>query len=210
MGFTSTSDLVIALHADAKLEIPRQARAVVDRFTERAFGFIQVLGKPDPRVPPPIAWPISAACRTAVLCSDVFIVHLVDASAMLGPGAENSSIDGVATNRSQIVGFRASVGAKRHVLSAAFLDDVLFGFQTLDSTRQQMLAFARAIATMEAPAATKPWPPEAITVNTRSELLAVAEERSNERDRSTWVALPLELWDDLRERSKESGEPTGE
>jgi hypothetical protein len=202
VGITSDSDVIVAMHRDVEFEIPPKARALIDGFAARAFGFIRVLDKPDPRVPPPIAWPITVACRTAVLCSEVFVVHVVDVAAMYGQADQDCAILGVETSGTQLVGFRSRMGASEQVLSAAFLDDVLVGFQTLDSTCQQMLAFVRATETMATPAPSRPWPPPTITMSNVDEARSLVE-RPDELDPKQWVALPLELWDELRERRKE-------
>jgi hypothetical protein len=38
-------------------------------------GFVTMLQKPNLRVPPVTAWPISAAARLGLLQSDVFLLH---------------------------------------------------------------------------------------------------------------------------------------
>jgi len=153
-GFAAVShgpgDMIVAVeNVDDTATALNQAAESMAGWRRVELGIIRVLEhRPDPRIAPPSVWAISAASRLAVLLSDVYIAHLVDPYQFLGRYSDASAIVGI-KGVHYVESFIAQVHESELALSGHFLDDVLFGFSTIDSTRNRILAFAQETTTIQ-------------------------------------------------------------
>ena len=203
-----SGDVVLAVSAEeaSNLDFP-EFRDVVDGFVMPVVGMVTVLERPNPRAHAIAAWPISARARLAVLQSDVFVLHAVDAQQFCGEGEHGGRVTGIQTERSAVIGLTAEVAGATHHLSPFFLDEVVSGFQTIASTRELMIALARAAIEAEPElepefGLTEPPRPVASvhSVHSIEEAIALAEDPEALRQYG-YVSMPLEIIDELRRRT---------
>lgn len=117
---------------------------------------------------------------------------MVDVERFRDPGAGPGRIVGIETQGTGIAGLTAEVDGIRLYLSPAFLDDVLGGFQTIESTRDQILAFAGSWA-RQGGRSFEGSVDDALALLNDPEALA----------RADYVSLPLGVFDALRRRQRD-------
>lgn len=208
------SDVLWALRSDQDdIDPPVEVREVADRFRSGCVGLnSRMLEEPNPFVPPPLVWPVSQAVRWALFERDVRIVHVIDLDWFLQVEAPEGRIIDVRSNGDFLEDFCFVVdvgGSPQHV-SKRFLDDVLYGFETIESAARLIISFAARCAHLaeldergelgdeESTVA----PQDVVLVSNMDEARRLAEDNASPK-RYGYVAMPKELYDDLERRSRE-------
>jgi hypothetical protein len=196
-------DTICATRAESEdFRLPQGLKDAIDAFEQAMVGFVTMLQKPNLRVPPATAWPISAAARLGLLQSDVFLVHAVDLGAFRGeaPGGEFVTVN---TKGQAVTGFEVRAAGVIHHMAPHFLDDVVLGFQTIESTRVVMVALGMAAV------ASSPDGPvsQSDLASVESPEEAQALLRDPERLRATgYVSMPFELFEEISALAGEESE----
>jgi hypothetical protein len=99
-----------------------------------------LLDEPTFSVPPPIVWDVPPDLAFALMERDVRVIHLIDPRALAKVGTEDSHFVGIDRDSGSIdlLVDGAPISVAEHLL-----DDLLFGFQTIESTVQKMIEFVR-------------------------------------------------------------------
>lgn len=142
LGFAAAGDcdVVWACTADDDdLPIPREMKALASDWDMRCVGcHARALEEAKDAVPPPAAWPIDADCRFALMEVEVLLFHLVDLQHFTRIATKHGQISKVLTHRTASDEydhiFVVVVGGEEYQFSSRFLWDVLYGFQTIEST----------------------------------------------------------------------------
>jgi hypothetical protein len=135
----SRDDFVFAVRADEEPIL----RENTDHMVEPVVAtYTRVLERPNPRVPPCVAWDISMGAKRLLYQGDVFVVHVVDVAAFVGQRADDAEIVKVLRSGNAVTGFGAVARGERLAFSPEFLTDVLLGFATIASTAEAMLEAA--------------------------------------------------------------------
>jgi hypothetical protein len=139
----NNDDLVFALRADN--DPPADAmHELTNHMAEPTFAiYTRLLERPDPRVPPCVAWDVSPAAKRLLYHGDVVVGHVVDVAAFLGRRSGNAEIVKVLRSADEVTGFGVVVGDDRLTFSHEFLTDVLLGFATIESTAEAILEAAQ-------------------------------------------------------------------
>jgi len=128
---------VIVVTGAGDFEIAPELFPLLDRMGAMGVGIhLRLLERPQARHAPPLAWPLPQAHRRALLEGDVVVVHFVDLDRLVGMTGPHGAITQVRTEGDAIAGIVAEGDGGELHLSPLFLNDVLYGFQTLDSLRQ--------------------------------------------------------------------------
>jgi hypothetical protein len=208
-GFAAVShgpgDVIVAVeNVDDTATALKQAAESVAGWRRVEVGIIRVLEhRPDPRIAPPSVWAISAASRLAVLLSDVYIAHLVDPYQFLGRYGDASAVVAIKAVH-DVESFIAQVHDSELELSGHFLDDVLFGFSTIDSTRNRMLAFAQETTTIQ-PDLPGIAPGDVLRIDSVEDAVR-AVSQAREPNPPKFVSIPGSVLDDLISRLLEGPE----
>jgi hypothetical protein len=136
------ADVVIVLDArDEDFDFPEAAQTVIGAMGRPAIGVhLRLLERPSAMLSPPHVWPLSRDHRTSLVEGDVILVHMVDLDAFVGPSAQGlGALTTVRTSKDEVLGYVVDVDDKSAHVSSRFMDDVLFGFQTIDATRDQII-----------------------------------------------------------------------
>jgi hypothetical protein len=142
-------------------------------------------------------WPLPRSQRVALIEGDVVLIHLVDLDAFIGSDTSGlGRITELRTKGDEVTGFVVEIkGGEMHI-SARFLNDVLYGFQTVESAREQIVAMAIA-ATRDS--TETPEPARAIA---RADTIAqtrILARAQREGTGPALVTVPLEHFGKLRE-----------
>jgi hypothetical protein len=108
-----------------------------------AFGS-DIIDNPSPLHPPVTYWPLSVEQRLAIWERDLYICHAVAEEDILGSLVNEPSAAIVAVERGGFL--RVRVPSEEYVLRPRFLDNMLVGFETVASMREQALRFALAVS----------------------------------------------------------------
>lgn len=175
-------------------QMPHGLEDVLNEFGQPVFTLVTMLEKPNLRAPPAPVWPIAAEARLALMRSDVFLLHWVDLDAFPGP-APGGELVAVDTKGQDVTGFRVRAAGVIQHLAPHFLDDVLLGFQTIASTRAEMVA--AGLAALPADLEGSPRGPERVNVDSLEDARALL--RDPERLRGIeYVSMPVSLWGEVQ------------
>jgi hypothetical protein len=149
----SPGDLVWALRADAISgeEIPlwETVEAKTIGFKEPLVALSSVLlDDPSPLVPPPLAWPLPQTMRLALLERVVRLVHVIDLARFMHleiDGARVIEIRRGADGVLQEPCFMIDAGDFYAAASTRFVDEVIYGYQTIESTTHTLLSGLRNV-----------------------------------------------------------------
>ena len=137
---------MFAVRADTD---PRKVNAVdelTNHMVEPVFAmYTRVLERPDPRVPPCVAWNVSLKAKRLLYQGDVFVCHVVDVASFIGRRSGNAEIVKLLRSGEAITGFGVVIGDEPLAFSHEFLTDVLLGFETIESTVEGMLEAAHRV-----------------------------------------------------------------
>jgi hypothetical protein len=201
----SRGDLLFAVRDDGtELAVPAEAKLAADNMGQPMVGLFQVHERqPSPRFPPPYAWPIEAANRLAVVESDVFVVHVIDGSAFVGREGAGVRLEAL-ERRAGDTWIIARAGDKTYPLSPGLLQQVIYGFETIDSASAGMLTMVHAIAEADGEnvEGDAPRGPDGVAiVETMDDAVKLVENREAAGDIGI-VAMPSSLFDELNERRR--------
>jgi hypothetical protein len=139
----SNDDFVFAVRADADPAMEAMHDLTKDMAEPTVATYTRLLERPDPRVPPCVAWDVSLQAKRLLYQGDVFVAHVVDVAAFVGRRTGNAEIATVLRSGGAITGFGVVVGQDRLAFSHEFLTDVLLGFATIESTTEAILEAAQ-------------------------------------------------------------------
>lgn len=140
----SHNDLVFAVRADEDPGAADAMHELTDHMAEPTFAtYARLLERPDPRVPPCVAWNVSQEAKRLLYQGDVFVGHVVDVASFVGRRRGNAEIVKALRSGDGIAGFGVVVGEEPLTFSHEFLTDVLLGFETIESTAEAILEAAQ-------------------------------------------------------------------
>lgn len=140
----SDDDLVFAVRADEDRGAADATHNLTNHMAEPTFAiYTRLLERPDPRVPPCVAWNVSLEAKRLLYQGDVFVGHVVDVASFIGRRSGNAEIVKILRSGDAITGFGVAVGDDPLTFSHEFLTDVLLGFETIESTAEAILEAAR-------------------------------------------------------------------
>ena len=210
-AIASANDVIWAqVDGDEDPPIPHDAWDACESFKRSvALGVhLRLLEKPNARHQPPVVWPISFESRLALLEGDIYLCHAINIDAFLDdPGAPEPRIAEHRMRRDEITGFLAHGKAEESELSPLFLDDVLYGFQTIESVRETMLALVLNAETADMPTEDEDERPSGTTyVESRAEIRALASDPER-REKIGTVSMPAEVFSEMEDLAREHGVP---
>jgi hypothetical protein len=139
----SKSDVMWAIRDDQELGggPPPEIDQVTKGFGSACVALnSRVLEEPSPLVAPPLVWPLPPDIQLALFERDVRIVHVIDLDAFM-----QSETDGVRVKSIDLDDpYGVVVGANdwEERIAGRFLDDVLYGFETIESAANTIITFA--------------------------------------------------------------------
>ena len=209
VGASSDSDLTWAFVGDdSHLEIPQEVRTFASNFEIPCCGcHARPLEEANPRVPPPAVWPIARDCRFALMELEVILFHLVDIQRFAEAVTERGRIIEILVTKAGFNdgSFLVEAGDHRYTLSSSFLADVVYGFQTIESTAKSMIEFASQISELERiskpPTPSSTGRPKLKVVRTIEEAMQLAKE-ARAAAKGGVVAMPETLFDQINQSRK--------
>ena len=142
------SDVVWALRADATdagaLPLATDVADMTSGFSDPLVALSStLLDEPSPLVPPPLAWPLPLDLRLALLEREIRLVHVVDLARFLEIEHEGARIIDVRRDqRGDLLEacFIIQSGDLTSAASRRFVDDVIYGFMTIESSVKALLS----------------------------------------------------------------------
>jgi hypothetical protein len=185
-----------AARGDGPLELPEGLAELRETLGHPILSMFRVHERrPNPRVRPPYAWPIAPELRLAVAESDVFVLHIIDLDAFVGRARGRARLSGY-ERRAGAYWLIGDVEGERYPLSPALIDEVLLGFETIDSAAGAMLTMIDAVHDAEPPPPEPERPEGLAVVRTRGEAEALAADASAPETYDL-VAMPMDLLDEV-------------
>ena len=202
-------DVIWAVGKSVEEPIPEAALDACESFKRSiAIGVhLRLLEKPSTRHQPPVIWPIPLESRLALLERQIYLGHAINTDAFLDdPNTPEPRIAAHRLRRDEITGFLVEGKEGQCELSPLFLDDVLYGYQTIKSTRQTMLALVRNADSAEMPAEQQDQPTGIVFVESLDELRALASDPER-REQAGTVSMPKEVFTEMQDLAREQGLP---
>lgn len=216
IGISSDSDIVWAFcdpkwtYSDRNSypEIPKRVRSLTSRFKTGCLGcHARLLEEPSPLIPPPLVWPIDHDSRFALTEAEVILYHFIDVNRFTKIETEYGQVVQILSTKGEINGFTVEAKGQQCTLSNRFLTDVLYGFQTIESTARSMIELAKQIS--ESRLKPSPLPaeldsirkPKVIVIRTKEEADHLAQNARAYSDED-FVALPMALFDQIKSAKK--------
>jgi hypothetical protein len=142
----STEFVLVQRHdapALTNLDLPRPSNADSTKALLVAFAS-DIIDNPSPLHPPVTCLPISVEQRLAIWERDLYVCHAIGEDDILGslPDESSAAITAVEPNGR----LHVRVHTEEYILGPKFIQDLLLGFQTVDSMREQALRFALAVS----------------------------------------------------------------
>lgn len=143
----SSHDIILAWDVDQPLPSEVIPREMMAAFTGVAWAsHFDLVESPRPRQQPPILWPLSFSQRHALLEGELRVMHLIDPSVFLGGGDGDEEPCAVEILDSDDgLGAVVRYAGQEVELTPRFIEDVLLGFQSIEDTRDQALAFVKEV-----------------------------------------------------------------
>jgi hypothetical protein len=143
----SSHDIVLAWDVNQPLPSEVIPMEMMGAFTGVAWAsHFDLVEFPRPRQQPPILWPLSFSQRHALLEGELRVMHLIDPSVFLGggDGAEEPRAVEI-LDRDDGLGVLVRYAGQEVELTPRFIEDILLGFQSIEDTRSQALAFVKEV-----------------------------------------------------------------
>lgn len=206
----NAADVVWAFRDGTSTDVLRgDLRNYIEQFGRPAIGcHARPLEELSVLVPPPVVWPITRESRFALMELDVFLMHFVDLSAFLHYQIGNAAITEVLEHGEFVdeYCFVIEIGNERKHLSSRFLDDVLYGHQTIESTALQMLEFCCKLEQIskEEQAILKTSKPKMTIVNSVGEALRLREKLYKDRSADGYLVMPKQVFERIMKRNRQN------
>ena len=174
-----------------------------NRITQAFFGTsLGLMNMSDGLFPPPTVWPIPPTLRFLLMEKDIVLAHMIDAAAFECDLGGGQRIEVCPTEDFPI---RVIIEEKEYPLSRHFINDVLYGFETIASCVQGLIEFARELHEM-APVNTNnvlPGKPRIHYLESIEDAheLAASKAVNNEKD---FVVMTFELFEQLKNNTVQS------
>ncbi len=147
-GKASDYDIMWAIANDEITKVQNEIEDILKSFKEPFVGcHLRVVEEMEFLHPPPSAWPIDIECRFALMEGDVVLFHLIDLSYFNKLCTPDGRIKGILykNNVLEEYCFVVEVNGQERILSARFLNDVLYGYATIESIFKNMIEFAKRV-----------------------------------------------------------------
>jgi len=155
-GISDGSDIVWAFIDDDRYDYPpmpkQQLKSLASNFKIPFIGCHLVpLENANPLIPPPIVWPISRDCKFALMESDVVLMHLIDVEKFKKIVIKNGRVVEILRKRNILdeYCFLVEIDGKRFRLSCGFLENVVYGYETIESSAKCIIETAKKALTLK-------------------------------------------------------------
>jgi len=146
IGIANNYDAMWALRDDDKdIYVPEEIEDFIIKLKTPSIGcHLRVVEELEFMVPPPAAWPIDLDCRIALMEGDILLFHLIDLNHFLEIKKPYGKIKKILLGKKYIKEYCFVVEVNGHYteLSSRFIDDVLYGYATIESVTENMIEFA--------------------------------------------------------------------
>lgn len=150
------SDIVWAFIDDDRYDNPpfptKELKNLAPKFKIPFIGCHLVpLDYANPRIPPPIVWPIYRDYKFALMEGDVVLMHLIDVEKFKKIVTKNGRVVEILRKRNVLdeYCFLVEIDGKRCRLSYCFLENVVYGYETIESSAKCIIETANKALTLK-------------------------------------------------------------
>ena len=201
-AFPSSSDVLWAYAYNEESPSPNPPQQVNNAISEFGFLCVGCHGRPIEEgnclIPPPLAWPIDNDCRFALMEEDVLLCHFVDIQYFKDVESRHGKIIETLHGKEFINGFIVEVNNQRLTLAPTFLDQIIYGFQTIDSTVRGMIEFALKVSEVQTSELVKPPANHERIILVSENELAVFSKELETKLSGEYLAIPADLVKQIR------------
>ena len=144
----SPNEIICVYPPERELELTEEVREALGGF-RRCYGGFHTWAINDVccRLASPFVWPLPSDVRFSLLECDTVVVHMIDIEHFLDVDTAGGRISKLLAREDEVDGccFVIDVGGVESYGSAFYLDEVVYGFQTIESTAQCMVDVSRAM-----------------------------------------------------------------
>lgn len=211
IGISTKSDMMWAFtNDDEDHSPPQEIIALASNYEMMYVGcHARPLEEGNTFIPPPAVWPINRNCRLALMEIEIVLIHFVDVKEFTRVVTQNGRITEIPTEKGPLneYCFQVEVDNEKYQITPRFLDDVLYGFQTIDSTAKCMIELARKAMELEAnqkkPKMIPTGRPNLRVVRNFEEAMQLADEVPPSSG-EVFVIMPMTLLDQLNQLRKDN------
>ncbi len=216
VGVTAQSDHDVVWAVADQEDTPVVPPEVLDlrtRFEEPCIAcHARAVDDPDLLVAPPVAWPIDPDAQFALLETDVLLFHLVDVAHFAAVVTQHGRVARVESARKGSDEYEhtfiVETDGKYHTFTSNPLLDVLYGYQTIESTVQIMTEAASKVNSIDVLHASEPPDntarPKYVFIRSIEEARELSLRSHGMPDHAV-VGMPDRLFDRLNQMAKRSG-----
>jgi len=215
LGFSIYNDYDImfaCVNDNKKPKIPKEIKIIATKFEMPDIGcHLRLLEEADLLIPPPLIWPIDRICKFTLMEAEILLFHLVDIQQFTKIVTEHGRILKILGTKTNLYEhcFLVEVGNKNHKFkfSSRFIDDVVYGFQTIESTGNSIIEFAKQFdrqipnfkKSSKSLKSISICKPEIKVVKTFKEAKKLAEE-FHKGSKEIFVVMPKNLFDEINNK----------
>lgn len=204
-------DVVWGVRADERsAHPPPEVESALERMHSPCVSWNSYrLEHPTSFVPPPLEWPLPHDVRIALFERELRLIHVVDLDAFcrVHPGGRitEAQLDGRSSGRAGIV-VSTSAGDVR--VATRFIEDVLDGYQTIETTAHSIIDFVLASQRLDDATVDDPTdkPTDVARIEDGGEAASLLSDPEAAR-KWGYVALPIEFYDRLVARKDAARDP---
>jgi len=145
-GITNNYDVMWAFrNDDENVYIPKEIKDLISKFkTPIVSCHLRAIEELGFLISPPLAWPINLECQIALMEGDIILFHLIDSDRFLQIKKPYGKIKKILFGNKYTKEYCFVVKVKEHYikLSSRFLDEVIYGYATIESITGNMIEFA--------------------------------------------------------------------
>lgn len=201
-GVINNYDVIWALkNYDEDVYVPEEIKDLISKFKTPIVGcHIRAIEELEFLIPPPPAWPIDLECQIALMEGDVILFHMIDSDRFLQIEKPYGKIKAILSGKDSTKEYCFVVKVKDHYkrLSSRFLDEVVYGYASIESIAEIMIEFALKSSEVRIFPKTimEEEKPQVKVVNTIEEALRLIKERGTITGK-TFVVIPKNLLEKL-------------
>lgn len=145
ISINSDYDIVWAYREEGKEpSIPKKIEDIISNFKKGVDGCHLRAIEENYLIPPPAAWPIDLECQIALMEGEIVLFHLIDTDHFTKIKTPYGKIKKILFSKKYAKEFCFVVETKGHfkTLSSRFLEEVVYGYATMESMAENMIEFA--------------------------------------------------------------------